>query len=230
MFKKDEKETKKAVVVLSGGMDSTTLLYDVKNLGYDVYALSFDYGQKHVKELVAARNTCDKLGIPHKILNIQVLNEVAPSALTRKDWNVPEGHYEAENMKQTVVPNRNMVMLSLATSYAISIKAESLWIGAHSGDHAIYPDCRKSFLLALKEAIALCDWHKISLEAPYVEMSKGDIVKRGVKLGVDYSLTWSCYKGDEKACGKCGTCVERLEAMEYAGTKDPIEYEVSNNG
>jgi len=215
----------KAVVILSGGMDSTTLLYDVVNQGYEVHALSFDYGQKHRKELEMAQRTTEKLGIKHKIIDLRALNEVAPSALTRDDWDVPEGYYNDENMKQTVVPNRNMVMLSLATAYAIGIRADKLFYGAHAGDHTIYPDCRKEFVEAMKKAIGLADWHKVELEAPYLDMDKGDIAIRGKELGVDYSLTWTCYKGQEKACGKCGSCRERLEAFEKAGMKDPIPYE-----
>ena len=123
---------------------------------------------------------------------------------------MPEGHYADENMKQTVVPNRNMVMLSLATSYAIGLDADTLLYGAHSGDHDIYPDCRAEFVEQLKKAIDLCDWKPIKLEAPYLNIDKGDIVIRGKELGVDYGLTWTCYKGKDKACGKCGSCVERL--------------------
>jgi 7-cyano-7-deazaguanine synthase len=215
----------KVVVILSGGMDSTTLLYDVIHQGYDVHVLSFNYGQKHKIELEKAAATCTKLNLPHKIVDLKILGEIAPSALTRSDWKVPEGHYAAENMKQTVVPNRNMVMLSLATAYAIGVGAEKLFYGAHSGDHAIYPDCRKEFIDAMKEAILLCDWTKISLEAPYWNIDKGDIAIKGKELKVDYLLTHSCYNGKEKACGKCGACQERLEAFKKAGIPDPIEYE-----
>jgi|TARA_R100000656_G_C3954589_1_gene128966 7-cyano-7-deazaguanine synthase len=216
---------KKAVVILSGGMDSTTLLYDAKHDGYDVSAISFNYGQKHKKELNVATKTCSKLDINHKILDLSVLNLLAPSALTREDWDVPEGHYADENMKQTVVPNRNMVMLSLATSYAIAKKADCLFYGAHAGDHDIYPDCRKEFVDAMIKTIKLADWHRVQLVAPYLDIDKGAIVKIGKTLEVDYSLTWTCYKGRELACGKCGSCVERLEAFEKANMKDPIKYE-----
>jgi len=216
---------KKAVVILSGGMDSTTLLYDAKHDGYDVSAISFNYGQKHKKELNVATKTCSKLDINHKILDLSVLNLLAPSALTREDWDVPEGHYADENMKQTVVPNRNMVMLALSTSYAISKKAKYLFYGVHSGDHAIYPDCRPDFYKYMQDAIMRADWHEILLRAPYIMKDKGDIVIRGKEIGVDYSLTWTCYKGRDKACGKCGSCVERLEAFEKAGIEDPLEYE-----
>ena len=218
-----------AVVILSGGMDSTTLLYDVvKKLGKEnVWAVSFDYGQKHKKELNVAMETCVNLGVPMKLLDLKVLNEVAPSALTRDDREVPEGHYEDENMKQTVVPNRNMVLISLAASYAISVGANKLYYGAHAGDHAIYPDCRKEFVEALSGVIKLCDWKELELYAPYIDADKGDIAIKGRDLNVDYSLTWTCYKGQDKACGKCGSCQERLEAFEKAGVPDPIEYEQS---
>jgi 7-cyano-7-deazaguanine synthase len=215
----------KAVVVISGGMDSTTLLYDAKHDGYDVSAISFNYGQKHKKELRCAQQTCHKLDIKHTIVSLDVLNALAPSALTREDWDVPEGHYADENMKQTVVPNRNMVMLALSTSYAISLKAKYLFYGVHSGDHAIYPDCRPDFYKYMQDAIMRADWHEILLRAPYIMKDKGDIVIRGKEIGVDYSLTWTCYKGRDKACGKCGSCVERLEAFEKAGIPDPLEYE-----
>ena len=215
----------KVVVILSGGMDSTTLLYEAISQQHEVVALSFNYNQKHKKELEKAKETCDILKIPHKIMDLSILNELAPSSLTRDDWDIPEGHYADENMKQTVVPNRNMVMLSLATSYAIGIKASRLFYGAHSGDHDIYPDCRKDFVEQLGRAIKMCDWHKVRLFAPYLDLDKGDIVIKGKELNVDYSKTWTCYKGKGKACGKCGSCVERLEAFEKAGIKDPIEYE-----
>jgi len=214
----------KAVIILSGGLDSTTLLYDIKKQGYETYALSFDYNQKHKKELECATQTCEKLNIPHKILDLSILNDIAPSALTRADWKVPEGHYADENMKQTVVPNRNMIMLSLAAAYCIGIKAKKLFYGAHSGDHDIYPDCRKVFINAIQTVLQLCDWNEVHLEAPYWNIDKEGIILRGELLKVDYSKTWTCYVGEEKACGKCGSCVERLEAFEKANVKDPIKY------
>lgn len=218
-------ENKKAVCVLSGGLDSTTLLYDILNQGYDVHCISFDYGQKHNKELEFAKKTCDKLKVEHIILDMKEMNKIAPSAITRDDIEVPEGHYEEDSMKSTVVPNRNMVLISLATTYAISIKSQHVFYGAHAGDHAIYPDCRKEFVEAMQEAIMLCDWVGINLHAPYIHMDKSDIVSRGKQLNVDYLLTWTCYCGRDKACGKCGSCQERLEAFEKNEMKDPMEYE-----
>ncbi len=217
----------KAVLILSGGLDSTTLMYDLLNKGIEVHAISFFYGQKHSKELECAHIMCDKLNVPHKIIDLEVLNEVAPSALTRSEIEVPEGQYDSDNMKATAVPNRNMVMLALATSYAISIGANYVAYGAHAGDHTIYPDCRPKFVKHMTEAIASCDWSKVELLVPYLYMTKGEIVKVGLSLDVDYSSTWTCYKGGDKACGKCGSCIERLEAFAFANAVDPIEYETT---
>lgn len=215
---------KKAVIILSGGMDSTTLLYDLKSKGYEVDALSFNYNQKHKKELKCAKRVCEELNVNHTILDLKLLNKIAPSALTRKDWKVPEGHYASKNMKQTVVPNRNMIMLSLATAYAIGIGAKEVYYGSHKGDHEIYPDCRKEFVESMQKSISLCDWTKVKLKAPYLKYDKGQIAKLGKKLNVNYSLTWTCYKGGKYACGKCGSCVERLEAFKFARIKDSIKY------
>ena len=198
---------------------------DIAVVILSVYAISFNYNQKHKKELELAKKTTEILEIPHHVYDLSILNQIAPSALTRDEWEVPEGHYADENMKETVVPNRNMVMLSLATSYAISLKADILYYGAHSGDHDIYPDCRKEFVIAMETVIRLCDWHHLQLDAPFIAMDKGDIAILGKKLGVDYLLTWTCYKGLSNACGKCGSCVERLEAFDKADMKDPISYE-----
>lgn len=216
----------RAVVILSGGMDSTTLLYDVKNQGFETFAISFVYGQKHSKEVEFAKKTCSVLSIPHKVVDISFFGQLAPSALTTSGWEIPEGYYTDSSMKQTVVPNRNMVLISISAAYAISLGAKKLFYGAHAGDHPIYPDCRKEFVEAMKKALYLADYIGLELEAPYVDMKKEDILKRGLELGVDYSLTWSCYKGGEKACGKCGTCTERIEAFKKVGVKDPIVYEI----
>ena len=214
-----------AVIILSGGLDSTTLLYDLHSQDYTINAVTFDYGQKHKKEIAYAKKTCELLDIPQKIIDARVLNDLAPSALTRSDRAIPEGNYADDTMKQTVVPNRNMVLLSLAAAYAIGIRAGHLFYGAHAGDHAIYPDCRPAFVNAMTAAFHLCDGNDLVLSAPYLSLSKGEIVKKGLSLGADYSLTWTCYKGKEKACGKCGSCDERLAAFKEAGAADPLEYE-----
>ena len=214
------------VVILSGGVDSTTLLYDAISLGYDVYPITFYYGQKHDKEVQAALFILQNLGMGsrYKVLDISVLGQIAPSSLTRKEAGIPKGHYEDESMKQTVVPNRNMVFLAFATAYAIGIGADKVAYGAHGGDHAIYPDCRPVFVDAMSKAMKLCDYKEINLLTPYLHLSKTDIVRRGWELGVDYSLTWTCYEGKELACGRCGACTERLEAFKENGLEDPIKY------
>jgi 7-cyano-7-deazaguanine synthase len=217
----------KAVVIVSGGMDSSTLLYYVmKTLRKQVVAtLSFYYGQTHARELDSAKLISAKLKIPNIVIDLSLIMRDFKSALTGKS-DVPEGHYAQDNMKQTVVPNRNSIMLSIAVGYAISNGANEVYFGPHAGDHAIYPDCRREFVSAFNSAMVIGnEWTPISVNAPFLFMTKGDIVKLGYSLGVPYKLTWTCYKGGDKACGKCGTCVERLEAFDFAGVKDPIEYE-----
>jgi 7-cyano-7-deazaguanine synthase len=216
----------KTVLIFSGGLDSTTLLYETLAAGQDVLAIGIDYGQRHVKELQAATRITEALNVPYQVVNLSALQPViAGSSQTSVEIDVPEGHYAAENMKLTVVPNRNMIMLSVAVGYAISQKADAIAYAAHGGDHAIYPDCRKEFVDCLAKAVELADWHRVALMAPYTEIDKAEIVRRGAALGVDYGATWSCYKGQEKHCGKCGTCVERKEAFGLAGVSDPTEYE-----
>lgn len=217
----------KKVVLLSGGMDSTTLITELCYLSgsENVYSLSFDYGQKHDKELYYAKRAAKKLNIIHKVLDLTILNEIAPSALTRDSIIIPEGNYNDESMKSTVVPARNLVLLSLACSYGISIGANEIYYGAHSGDHCIYPDCRPEFIEAVRDVFKVVDYNEIKLIVPYSAMSKTDILSTGLIYDCDYELTWTCYKGGEKACGKCGSCIERLEAFSNLGIKDPIEYE-----
>lgn len=215
---------KKGVLLLSGGMDSTTLLYDLVSQGNSVFPISINYGQKHSREVDAARETCNKLKVPLRIFSFPKFGLIAPSALTDNRQGIPEGFYTEESMKQTVVPNRNMVLLSLATSYAIGLGVDYVWYAAHGGDHTIYPDCRPEFVEAMKRVLEVCDWKKIILEVPYLHWDKAKILQRGFELGVDYSLTWTCYKGDELACGKCGSCTERLEAFRILGRRDPLGY------
>ena len=217
----------KALVILSGGMDSTTLLYDVVNRGYDTKAISFNYGQNHSKEIQLAAQTCARLEVPHKIVDIAFMGKelLHKSSLVSGAEAIPEGHYAEENKKSTVVPNRNMILISLAAGYAISEGITNLFYGAHAGDHTIYPDCRPEFVSAMRSALALSDWNKLILEAPYLYKTKGEIASIGKTLNVDYSLTWTCYKGADTACGVCGSCTERLEAFEQAELADPIAYE-----
>jgi 7-cyano-7-deazaguanine synthase len=226
------------VVIMSGGLDSTTLLYDLLEGGYVPFALSFNYGQRHSKELQYAKNTCRKLGVEHRTLNLAVsgLTElIATSALTG-DTPVPEGHYAEDNMKLTVVPNRNMIMLSMAAGVAVSRKAVAVAIGVHAGDHAVYPDCRPSFIEDAEYAIISGNEGFIDpdfvIMRPYVNKTKKWIAYRALELKVPLYETWSCYKGERWHCGKCGTCVERLEAIDHAqrsweirhpGEKAPID-------
>jgi len=218
----------KVVVIYSGGMDSYTLLCELfQSELLEVHALSFNYNQRHVKELVYAEYVCRELGITHKIVNMAEIGEqlLGGSSQTSDGIPVPEGHYESDNMKLTVVPNRNMIMLSMAMGYAISIGSPAVYFGAHAGDHAIYPDCRKEFIDAMNHVGRECDYQVVNVLAPYINYDKGDIAIRGVELGLDYSKAWTCYNGREKPCGKCGACQERLEAMTKAGIEDPLEYE-----
>lgn len=217
----------KAVIILSGGMDSTTLAYDIVKGGkYDeVHAISFDYGQVHNKELDCARITARKLGLrSHHVVNLYSLGGLLQSALTG-DAPVPEGAYDDENQKLTVVPNRNMIMLSIAAGYAMSIGATDLYYGAHAGDHAIYPDCRPEFVHMINAVLAVAHYTPVKVIVPYLHYSKGNVAARGRMLNVPYEDTWTCYKGGNISCGKCGSCDERLRAFEFAGYPDPLEYE-----
>lgn len=215
----------KCILIYSGGLDSTVLLYHLRAAGHTVCALSIDYGQRHRKELTQAKAICDRLGVEHRIADLTPLTPLlAGSSLTSPEVPVPDGHYAEETMKATVVPNRNMILLAVATGWAVSLKADSVAYAAHAGDHAIYPDCRKEFTEAMEKAIALCDWHQVSLERPFVTWSKADIVRRGAELRVPFSQTWSCYKGGDRHCGTCGTCIERREAFHLAGVADPTPY------
>jgi len=209
------------IVVLSGGVDSTTLLYKLIKEGNQVKAISFDYGQKHKKELEYAKKTCDLLGVEHKIIDLSSLKDILKSSLT-SDKEIPEGDYGNENMQQTVVPNRNMIMLSVAMGYAISEEYEAVSYAAHAGDHEIYPDCRPIFVEKISDLARVVDYEPIKIMTPFIFISKAEIVKQGIELNVPYENTWSCYKGEEEPCGKCGTCVERAEAFALNNIKDPL--------
>jgi len=215
----------KTVLIYSGGLDSTVLLYHLRAAGHDLHALSVDYGQRHRCELVRAKAICEAVDIPNQIADLSSIQPLlAGSSLTSPEIEVAEGHYTEENMKSTVVPNRNMILLSVATGHALSIGAEQVAYAAHSGDHAIYPDCRNEFADAMAKAIELCDWNSVELIRPFVHWTKAEIVKRGAELNLPFAMTWSCYKGGERHCGRCGTCIERREAFDLANVIDPTTY------
>ena len=211
----------RAVLVYSGGLDSTTLLYEYKDS--IALAVSFDYGSKHNKrELEFAALNCKRLGIRHLVIPLEFMGRYFKSDLLIGGGDIPEGSYADENMKSTVVPFRNGIMLSIAAGLAESYELDAIMLANHSGDHAIYPDCRPEFIEGMAAAVEAGTYNGVKVVSPYCNMTKRDIALRGRELGVDYSLTYSCYKGGEKHCGKCGTCVERKEAL--AGF-DPTEYE-----
>jgi len=217
--------SQKVVVIYSGGMDSYTVLNKALKQGFEVYALSFNYGQRHVKELDIAATACKTLDVHHKIVDISAINQLIGGSSLTDDIDVPEGHYEAQNMLSTIVPNRNMILLSLAVGYAVSLKAAKVYYGAHSGDHAIYPDCRPEFVKKMDDVCRIANYDAVEIVSPYLKNTKIDILTDGLKMGLDYSQTWTCYNGREKACGKCGACQERLEAFELNNVIDPLEYE-----
>ena len=218
-------ESMKVVVLCSGGMDSVTALYWARQDHAVAAVVSFDYGSKHnPRELPFAAEHAAKLGLRYELIPLRFMDRLFASDLLASGGDIPEGHYEAENMKQTVVPFRNPIMLSITTGFAESIGAEGLVIAAHGGDHAIYPDCREDFMRAMGEAMRLGTYAGIKLLRPFIGLTKGGIAVEGARLGVDYSRTWSCYKGGAIHCGKCGTCVERREAFAQAGLPDPTTY------
>ncbi len=218
----------RTVIVFSGGLDSTVLLHHLLAEGREVLALSVHYGQRHARELEAAAAIAALAGVRHEIADLRpVAGLLAGSSLTSSDIPVPDGHYQEESMKATVVPNRNMILLALAAGWAISQKADAIAYAAHGGDHAIYPDCRPEFAEAMRHAIGLADWHRVELLRPFVTLTKADIVRRGAELGAPLGATWSCYRGGARHCGRCGTCVERREAFELAGVPDPTDYEAA---
>lgn len=221
-------DIKSAVVILSGGLDSSTLLYYLHDRGVMLRALSINYGQRHARELQYAARLALGLGIPHYELNLAALRPLmGGSSQTDPTVGVPEGHYAAESMKLTVVPNRNMLLLAAAATWAIALKYDAVAYAAHAGDHTIYPDCRPEFVDALEGAMQLADWHRVVIERPFIQMTKAEIVRKGTELGVPFHETYSCYKGEDEHCGVCGTCTERREAFQVAGVLDPTRYAVA---
>jgi 7-cyano-7-deazaguanine synthase len=228
-------------------MDSVTLAHLLNAQGHEeIHGVSFDYGQRHVKELWFASDL-QRRGIihTHRVVDLTTINGLLQgSSLTSPEIHVPDGHYAAETMKATVVPNRNMIMLSIAAGYAVSLKANFVAVGVHAGDHAVYPDCRPQFIQQMEVALRTANegfgafpipvggtmrqpdnWMGRATYAPFIFKGKHDIVTVGARLEVPYELTWSCYKGGDVHCGRCGTCVERKEAFRLARVKDPTQYE-----
>ena len=216
----------KAVVLFSGGLDSSVLAQQLIQQKAAVRLLSIDYGQRHEKELEHSSFIAEELKVPHRILTLPNLADIlGGSSLTDPNIELPEGHYAEESMKATVVPNRNMILLALAAGYALSVNFDTIAYAAHAGDHTIYPDCRPAFADAMETALGLADWKNLNLHRPFVNLSKADLVKKGMELGAPLHLSWSCYAGRKLHCGKCGTCVERKEAFAIAKVPDPTEYE-----
>lgn len=216
----------RVLVLVSGGMDSVTALHWARKNHEVVGAVSFDYGAKHNRrELGHAQWNCAELGVWYNTVSLPFMNSFFTSDLLTSGGDIPDGHYEEESMKRTVVPFRNGIMLAIACGIAESRNAEALVIAAHSGDHAIYPDCREPFMRGMATAMREGTYARIELLRPFIAMDKGAIARLGSELGVDFARTWSCYKGREHHCGTCGTCVERREAFMQAGLEDPTIYD-----
>lgn len=218
----------KVCVLLSGGMDSVTAFYHALTHHDVVGCLSFDYGSKHNhREIPFAKLHAERNDTPHHVVSLGFMNELFKSDLLQSGGEIPEGHYAEETMKKTVVPFRNGIMLAIAAGYAESVEADGLVIAAHSGDHAIYPDCREPFMQGMASAIQEGTYSKTQLLRPFIDTDKAGIAKVGQDLGINFSETWSCYKGEEIHCGVCGTCVERREAFLLAGIPDPTTYKAT---
>lgn len=213
-------------MLLSGGMDSATLACELVAQGYDVCGLGFDYGQRHNKELIAARQLAEHMDMPFDVAELAGLAPLLSASVLTGGGEVPHGHYAEDSMKATVVPNRNMVLLSVAAGFAASRGIGAVATAVHAGDHFVYPDCRPSFIQAMRMALnrAMDGLWEVELLSPFLFLTKTDIARRGGVLGVPYGLTWSCYEGGHVHCGKCGTCVERREAFRDAGMVDPTDY------
>ena len=215
---------KDSVIVVSGGMDSVTLLYEKKD--EMALGISFDYGSNHNhNELPLAALHCQRLGIAHVVIPLGFMHQYFKSSLLESGESIPDGSYDEENMKSTVVPFRNGVMLAVAAGIAESNGLTKVLIANHGGDHTIYPDCRPEFIAAMDAAVEAGTFARVRVVAPYTNISKADIARRGRALGIDYAETWSCYKGGDVHCGTCGTCVERKEALREAGIEDNTTYQ-----
>jgi 7-cyano-7-deazaguanine synthase len=216
----------KPIVLFSGGLDSAVLLWKLREGRKDPKAISFDYGQRHRRELQNAFAFTDKFDIEHEIGDLRGIAHLIKSGSQTGSDPVPEGHYAEESMKKTIVPNRNMIFLAIAIGWAQSTGSTEVFYAAHAGDHAIYPDCRPDFFEPLTVAAYQSSWPPhVRLRGPFLGLSKAQIVQQGAVLNTPFELTYSCYNGRQKHCGKCGTCVERKEAFQLAGVADPTEYE-----
>lgn len=213
----------RGVLILSGGVDSTTLLYKMLSDGYEVEALTFNYAQRHKKEIDCAKVIAEMLHVNHRTVDLSSLATLLGGSALLGGTDVPSCHYTEEAAKKTVVPNRNMIMLAVAAGYAEAHEVPEVFYAAHKNDSTIYPDCRPQFVQALRPAIRLATaWHPVELQAPFVDMSKAEIVRMGLALKVPYELTWSCYRGEERPCRSCPTCIEREEAFALNGWRDPL--------
>ena len=214
---------KDSVIIVSGGMDSVTMLHEYRDR--IAVGISFDYGSNHnAREIPFARMHCERLGIKHIVISLDFMNRYFKSSLLEGADAVPDGHYADENMKSTVVPFRNGIMLSIAVGIAESNGLRYVMMANHGGDHSIYPDCRREFVCAFDAAAKAGTYVGAGILAPYTGITKADIARRGKEMGLDYSETWSCYKGGDVHCGRCGTCVERREALGEAGIEDTTPY------
>jgi len=223
MKNSDNNGSANSLLVLSGGLDSTTMLYEYRE--QIKLAVSFDYGSNHnAREIAFAKMHCERLGIPHMVIALPFIKAHFQSSLLSGADAIPEGNYNDENMKSTVVPFRNGIMLAIAAGLAENNHLQYVMLANHAGDHTIYPDCRPEFVQAMNNAIHAGTWNNVELLTPYTHLTKAEIAKRGKLLGLDYSETWSCYKGGEYHCGVCGTCRERIEALREAGIEDKTIY------
>jgi len=220
----DDTPKDKVLIIYSGGMDSTTLLYDLYNKNNHIEALWFNYGQKHNKEHKYAKNICNKLNIKYSEVNLENLNDFFSNSSLSGNKDIPNVHYEDDEAITTIVPNRNMIMLSIAFAKAINDKFNAVAFGCHYGDRVVYPDCRIEFTSALQTAVYLADRHLVKLLTPFINITKADIVTIGEQNEVPWKDTWTCYKGLEKHCGTCPTCIERREAFYLAKVNDPTDY------
>ena len=218
----------KTIAIVSGGLDSVTLAHLLHSQGRELHLLAFDYGQRHAKEIEFANRCAGRLNAEFTSLDLSALHAILKGSALTDDIAVPHGHYAAPSMAATIVPNRNAIFLSIAFGAAVAESAQSVACGVHAGDHPVYPDCRPAFIESFdamqRLAVEGCGDPNLKLEAPFMQMSKTEIVALGANLKVPFDQTWSCYEGGAIHCGRCGTCVERRESFQLAGVPDPTIY------